>query len=441
MEEQSTPIEEQPINIEIKSSEGQFQNPTLSLPSKKDLIVIVGGNNSGKSTFLREVVKTIGETAYRIDVNRTILRGEGAQNKGYYNSFNSYVNEYRANSDDNSQKEIQTLQDFFGLKDTERTPIIEWYNLYFPNHIYEEREDPANTASPMFLMVNGHSITKQGSGMRATLEIFVKLFDPKIKVLCIDEPEIGLEPYLQKYLFQAIKDKASAEKKIIIATHSHHFLDLDHPANNYICERDNDGKIFLTEAKELKSIIFRLLGNTLSSFLLPERILILEGPSDTTFLLKTLTLAGKDIYSIHNSRGNGNVSYAMQSITQFLRFNKTHLSVYNDKLHVIVDKPGDDVMIREWKKIVPEPDKQICVLSKNGIEYYYPERLLQQIFNTTDNKEKIVDDYLKTKPNSYNNIPKSKTELSQLVASYLQTKDLDDLTNELFVFVKALPDT
>lgn len=425
--------------MEISSSEKQFETSPIILPDDKTFFVIVGGNNSGKSTFLREVVKSIGDNAYRIDVNRTILKGEGSQDKNYERNFPNFIRNYKDFSDDNSEKGINTLQDFFRLKDVERVPIINWYNQYFPNHIYEEREYPDNSASPMFLKVNGYSITKQGSGMRATLEIFIKLFDPTIKVLCIDEPELGLEPFLQKYLFEAIKDKASADKKIILATHSHHFLDLEVLDNNYICERDSNDKIILSVATDLRAIIFRLLGNTLSSFLLPERVLILEGPSDSTFLLRALNFLGKNIYSIHNSRGIGNVTYAMNAITQFLRFNNQYLSVYNGKIHVIVDKPGRDILVREWRKIVPHPDQQICILAENGIEFYYPERILQQIFATTDAKEQIIQEYLKSPDQSYRGIQKSKTELSKLVASRLCLEDLSDEGNQLFVYLNSLP--
>jgi ABC-type branched-subunit amino acid transport system ATPase component len=423
--------------MEIRSNEGQFQGHTISL-SDNNFIVLVGSNNSGKSTLLREVVKTFPAEALRVDVNRTVLRGEGPQEPNYASNLNGYLNGFRQQNDDNTEKNLHTLQDFFRLKDVARHPIIAWYNQYFPNHIYEERQDPENTASPLFLKVNGYSITKQGSGMRATLDIFIRLFDPAIKILCIDEPELGLEPYLQKYLFQAIKDKASADKKIIIATHSHHFLDLENPENNFICKRDTNDKIYIEHAVDLENVIFRLLGNSLSSFLLPEKVLILEGPSDTTFLLTALRLLSKEIYSIHNSRGIGNVSYAMQAITQFLRFNHEYLSVYNEKMYVIVDRPGRDILIREWERLVPSPDR-ICTLSQNGIEYYYPEPILRNIFNTPDTKQQIIDGYLRSRNNTYNGIQKSKVELSKIVSNQLQAGDLNDQNNELFVFLNALP--
>lgn len=423
--------------MDIGDQENQFETAPITLSDDQNLIIIVGGNNSGKSTFLRCVSKSFQDNSYRVDVNRTILKGEGAQNKDYRNSYDAYLNQITGSKTDNFEKRIQILQDFFQLKDNERIPVIDWYNKYFPNQIYEEREDPENSASPMFLKVNGYPITEQGSGMRATLEIFIKLFDSKIKILCIDEPELGLEPYLQKYLFQALKDKASPEKKIIIATHSHHFLETEIVNSNYICERTLDGKIKISPVDDLKNVIFRLLGNTLSSFLLPEKILILEGTSDTTFLNKLLNLTNKEHYAIHNSGGGGSIKYAVNSITQFLRFNEKNLPVYRDNISVIVDKPAKDIVVREWEILLGDSSR-ICILSKNGIEYYYPERIMQGIFRTGDTIDNIVDGYLRNSPNGFNNTTIPKTELAKIVAAEVNEDDLKDLKNELFQFIGNL---
>jgi predicted ATP-dependent endonuclease of OLD family len=421
--------------MQIQNNQGQFETDTIDLPDN-NFFVIVGGNNSGKSTVLRSVSRTLPDSVL-VNVNRTILGGEGALDKGYQQNYNAYAQNLKNSTDDNTRPQTQTLQDFFNLKDAERTPVIEWYNKYFPNRIYEEREDPENMASSMFLKINGHSITKQGSGMRFTLEIFIKLFDPKIKVLCIDEPELGLEPYLQKYLFQAIKDKVCADKKIFLSTHSHHFLDYDDVGNNYVCKRNSEGNISIEQVDDLKPVIFRLLGNTLSSLLLPENIIVLEGVSDTTILNKCLKLLNKLNYAIHNSGGDGSISYAVGAITQFLRFNKETNSVYIKNVYVIADK-AKDTFIREWHKLLPEPERQLKILSLNGIEYFYPERILQTIFAIAESKNTIVENYLASNPNEYNNIRLTKIQLAQKVAENLTEDDLNDDTNELFVFLKTL---
>ena len=425
--------------MQIEDKENQFANQNISLPEEQNFFVIVGANNSGKSTFLRSVVKTDTKAnSYLVTVNRTVLTGEGSIREDYLRNIPGLNNQLLQQQDDNVTRQRQPLQDFFNLKDKERKPILDWYNKYFPNPIIEEREDIENSASSMHLKVNGYSITKQGSGMRATLEIFIKLLDPEIKVLCIDEPEIGLEPYLQKYLFQAIKDKATSEKKIIIATHSHHFIDIEEEKNNYVCFRNSEDKIDLKQVDDLQSVIFRLLGNTLSSFLLPENVLIFEGQSDTTFLNKCLLLLNKKQYGVHNAGGNGNVNYAINSITNFLKFNEKNIPVYKDKTFVIVDNPLKDTLVREWKKLLGADDR-LLVLSKDAIEYYYPEHILQDIFKTTDTREKIVKDYLSTDPNGYNSILIPKTKLAKAVCEKFILTDLDDLSNGRFVFIKKLP--
>lgn len=423
--------------MKILDKEAQFETSDIDLPEDKVFFVVVGANNSGKSTFLRSIHKTYRENSYLVNVNRTVLKGEGALQKDYQKNYSTFQNASQKNADDNVEKPFQVLQDFFNLKDSDRKPIIDWYNNYFLNQIYEEREDPENSASPMFLKVNGHSITKQGSGMRSTLEIFIKLFDPKIKILCIDEPELGLEPYLQKYLFHAIKDKASLEKKIFLSTHSHHFLDYEAIDNNYVCKRNSSGKIAVEKVEDLKPIIFRLLGNTLSSLLLPENILVLEGASDVTFLNKCLLLMNKKNYAIHNSGGDGNISYAVGAITQFLKFHEQTNSIYKNNIYVIADK-GGDIHTREWNKLLPAPSSQLKILPKNGIEYFYPERILQTIFKTDDSRDKIITGYLASNPVQYNEVRLTKVQLAQKVSEDLNSDDFLDESNDLFVFLKNL---
>lgn len=427
--------------MEIEDKENQFENHPIELPEGEHFFVIVGGNNSGKSTLLRSVIKTFRENSHMVDVNRTILKGEGAQNKSYLDNMSSYLNQFKGFMDDNSEKPLQVLQDLFNLNDRDREQIMNWYNKYFPSRIYEERESLDNSASPMLLKVSDFPITKQGSGIRATLEIFIRLFDPKIRILCIDEPELGLEPYLQKYLFQALKDKAGEEKKIIIATHSHQFLDYEVPRRNFICERNQNNKIELSQLRdyeELRNTIFRLLGNTLSSFMLPEKILILEGRSDISFISKTLKLLSKNDYAVHSSGGDGNIKYAINCITQFLEFNRTSLPVYKEKVWVIADKPTGDIIIRGWKKLLGD-ERKIKSLSKNGIEYYYPERIVQAIFSSNKSIDTIIKSYLVKDPNEFNGIKLTKTELAAKVASDLTEKDLSDEDNELFNFLRNLP--
>lgn len=105
--------------------------------------------------------------------------------------------------------------------------------------------------------------------------------------------------------------------------------------------------------------------------------------------------------------------------------------------YVIADL-ARDTLIREWKKLLSEENRQLKVLSKNGIEYFYPERILQEIFKTNEAKEEIVTGYLGANPNKYNNIELTKVQLAQKVSESLNIDDLYDAENELFSFLKTL---
>jgi ABC-type cobalamin/Fe3+-siderophores transport system ATPase subunit len=57
----------------IEDKEKQFENGNIELPEDKNFFVIVGANNSGKSTFLRSIIKTDRkEKSYLVTVNRNI---------------------------------------------------------------------------------------------------------------------------------------------------------------------------------------------------------------------------------------------------------------------------------------------------------------------------------------------------------------------------------
>ena len=104
---------------------------------------------------------------------------------------------------------------------------------------------------------------------------------------------------------------------------------------------------------------------------------------------------------------------------------------------MIADKPTGDIIIREWKKLLGDESK-IKSLSKNGIEYYYPERIVQAIFGSNKSIDTIIKSYLVKDPNEFNGIKLTKTELATKVASDLTEKDLSDKDNELFNFLRNL---
>ena len=97
-------------------------------------------------------------------------------------------------------------------------------------------------------------VAVQGSGLRGALPILAALTNPDVDVVLIDEPELSLEPRLQKVLRDVLID-ASEQKVIIVATHSHLFVRRDQIDANQRMTRDvetNEVTIkTLTEQREL----------------------------------------------------------------------------------------------------------------------------------------------------------------------------------------------
>lgn len=422
--------------MQITDRFSQFTEGGLNI-SDSNLIVLVGANNSGKTTVLRSICAD--RSSYFVNTHRIRLTGgDKAYDAVYKKNILAYTDQLRNAADDNSDKQIQVLQDIFFLDDVKRQKVIDFYNQYFPSYMYAEREDTANSASPLQLKMHGFSLTKQGSGAKAILEILVKLLDDEIKILCIDEPELALEPRLQKSLFNAIK-AGSTDKKIIIATHSHHFLDRENIENNYVCQRDDDEKIYLnpvTTQEDLNDQIFRLLGNDLGDLQLPEKVLIVEGPSDVDFIKKALFLLRKRSYVLFAAGGDARVPAAISAITSFIEFASGIGSVYKDRTWIIVDKQGSDATIRRWKTSLGD-NSRVKELPQNGIEYFYPVRILQEIFKTSASRDEIVKKFIDT--GGFNGKQYSKIKLAQIVAEKLKASDLSELNNDLFIYLQALP--
>jgi predicted ATP-dependent endonuclease of OLD family len=243
---------------------------------------------------------------------------------------------------------------------------------------------------------------------------------------------------LQKFLFKALKRK-SQEKRIIIATHSHLFLDREKIGNNYVCKRNRKNKIVINRIEneiEIRNKTFELLGNELKDFGLPERIIIVEGDSDKIFIDTILRLLKKN-YNTFSAGCDNKITSATEAINQFLRFSKDLTPVYLKNIWVIADyKQQSDIHFREWRKKLGVDN--VKILSKNGIEYYYPKRILKLIFET-DDLTKIFPNKRIKDPIKYKNVSFSKKDLAEKVAEKLTVNDLENTNNEVFNYILKLP--
>lgn len=264
-----------------------------------------------------------------------------------------------------------------------------------------------------------------GSGLRSIFTILAALTDPKIKVVLIDEPELSLEPKLQKLLRNLLYDVAK-EKMIIVSTHSHLFVNLDSVSSNYIVKKDANGIAGvnveqLTNRQQLNDLVFNLLGNSLEDLFFPNNFMVVEGSSDQVIIEKSVELMGidKSKIKILSARSINNTENLYSSIINTLIPLETNDSPYASKAVVLIDKPSRPSDVQTLSQHL---GTRLIKLPTNTIEGYIPEDVYTRI-------GKIKADELA----HIENIKDRKDELriykTQLSQQFVGVLTLDDVNN------------
>lgn len=424
----------------IKTNQAH-KNLTLNtdLP-EQDLVILTGQNNSGKSAILQylNMRSSFKDEADYISPRRFDSSNELSIST---NQDEELKNEKNARKNYNSKAaEFQApdpAREFMGLDDEHRSQAVAWHNKYF-GKLKFEKTNPKNQYSPPKITIDERLITEQGSGSRAVLVILSRIFDPKIKTLLIDEPEIGVEPRVQKHIFTLLKKVAQGadglpKKRIYLATHSHLFLDKEEHTNNFIVSKDSNGNAQVRQVvskEELHDLVFRLLGNSPDDLFFPKNIVVVEGVSDSIFLTKVLELRGCHGISVHFADGETKVMDAVEGIDQMLK-STVYAPLYRKRLCILVDKQVKQGRVDNWKKfLIEEPEKRILVLPKGGIEYYYPPTVMKTLSGLEGGAlERGIDSFIdlvrKTrKAASLGTFTGTKRDLANCVTSLLTVNNL-----------------
>ena len=145
------------------------------------------------------------------------------------------------------------------------------------------------------LRFDGVGVGGQGSGLRGVLPILAALTDTDLKLLLVDEPEVSLEPALQRSLRTLLAEEASDERPILVATHSHLFLDRGRPGSNLVVARTSTYPPRwspIQSVAQLCDVTFGLLGNSTEDLFFPGNFLVAEGASDQRIVERVLELLG-----------------------------------------------------------------------------------------------------------------------------------------------------
>jgi len=362
-----------------------------------ELIVLFGQNNCGKSSILYSVNATHGQNADYISPRRFDLSNDVVVTRNYDNEMVQQQNQRKQfNQNDCELTAPDPIREIFTLNDVERNYIIKWHNEYF-GELKIEKLKPDNFYSPPKVTIDDILPSQQGTGSRAILPILIKLLNPTIKILCIDEPELGIEPKTQKRLFDLIKKVSKGEdglpkKQIVLSTHSHLFVDKEDYRNNFKVIKENGAVMFhqITDNVELQNSVFSLLGNDPSDLFFPSNILLVEGKSDEVFLRRVyelLTIAGqttKKNIAFHFCGGYDKAEYAVEAVVQMLK-TQGYMPIYKQRICGLFDKPTQNYkLVTDIRQFVADNEqKRFILLDKEAIEFYYPLEAIRKTLGDT----------------------------------------------------------
>ncbi len=395
---------------------------------KGGLAVLTGGNNSGKSAYLKTTIE-----------NLNML----------YVGINRFYSFHYINVQQNPEQELQQLyqnhrqqkqqeysnfeQSFFSpmsaitrLKDKQRSLLFSTFSELFGQAASVASEDPLNEFANRYVSIDGDSLSVTSSGTRLFLGILAALMDDRFSTVAIDEPELGLSPPLQRRLADIIigarplKEKLFPHKpNILLSTHSHHFLDKARPSNNWVVEREGNNITArqCSGLAELHDIQFRLLGNDLGSLFLPDVVYFVEGETDKKYLEKVISLHYPKL-RVAALACSGEIASRLHSWAVSLGDMAT--SPYRLRTFVVVDKVKQAGIERACIN-ASLPNENRIDWQHNGIEYYYPRRHLEDIFRADiPNVEdlKVSQDHVSMGETTY-----TKTELGRMVCERLSKDD------------------
>lgn len=317
----------------------------------------------------------------------------------------------------NNDSNIQLEQTITGLKNRQRNVLFRFCQEFLGSTISLKSADPENEFSSYYIDIDGENLSQSSTGTRLLLTLLGICLDSQYHTILIDEPELGLSPKIQSVVSRLLYDPQQRQehfphlRQLYVATHSHLLLDRKVLSNNFIvARRENTASV-----EQVRSIVqfhqlqFNMLGNDLESLFLPAAILIVEGPSDISFLSRLLQIRIPD-RNITIVSAHGDAVLEKLNVIKAL-FGDLDKSPYANRVCVLLDRQ-QSVKLGRLKNMIPE--RNVVVWPKNGIEYYYPESIVAQAFCCDPSELSMCK--FESDPIEFNHVRKTKKELAQFVA-------------------------
>lgn len=351
---------------------------------------LIGPNNAGKSYVLKTILLEVGVKAVYLGPARynnfNALSPYAPRPTRRSEWFQQFQKQFRETSQNLDSSPFNVQQAIAELDDARRTELFEIVREILGVELSLELAYPENEMSQRYISCDGHNFSFASSGTRLVVSLVTSLLDTEYTHFLIDEPELGVSPRSQGQLADFILDETRREKyfshakSIVFATHSSLFLDRKNIKTNLMVQKDGDKVTVkrLESLSDFNQIHFFLLGNRLESLFLPSVILFVEGPTEEKYLNRIFQTRYPEMSaSIINATNDSEMKRYAHMVSQI--FPDLQRSPYHGRIIPILDSVhGTGILDTLKKKGIL--DEQIVTWSKNGIEHYYPNEIMREIF-------------------------------------------------------------
>ncbi|MBD1217063.1 MAG: ATP-dependent nuclease [Aphanizomenon sp.] len=406
-------------------------NPTLDqfLISRQEnfLTVLSGGNNNGKSLVLKWLKFSMGSSAYMIGTNRFYHVYHFNSSVRDPNQIQQYENQFQSNfSQENynyEQNFIDLNQIIVNLGNQKREALFSLCGQLLNTTFSLRKVDEDNDLSVSYIDMGGQNLSVGSTGTRLLMTILGICMDERFKFILIDEPELGLSPKVQQVFSTLLRNTEMRTKyfahlqKVVLATHSHIFLDRTDIQNNFIISK-LDKQISLQQVQTLNDfhrLQFNLLGNDLETMFFPSAIVIVEGPTDYTYLDRVLQLRFPT-NRITVTQSGGDVKRKVHALKEV--FGDLSKSPLRNRLFLVVDSVHPRGLSAELQAMGVEADN-IVIWDNNGVEYIYPASLLSDVYSCAP--ERVHELSITGDRITLNGVTKTKNELANEIVKRLDS--------------------
>jgi predicted ATPase len=219
-----------------------------------------------------------------------------------------------------------------------------------------------------------------GTGLKHILDVIVKITLSNAKVVCLDEPELGLHPDIQRKFFEYI-DRISKERNIqfFIGTHSQIILSFSDLFNFHRVLNVNGVRSVLRVNRSAIHTTLSDLGLRPSDVFNQDICLMVEGATDVVFFEYIIRVLYKTEFA---KIGMGIIQYGGGAASGIANKTIDVGNIVSSQKYILwthdrdarpVDNPSTDAV--KFKNAIERANMKCHIWAKREIEYYFPRIL------------------------------------------------------------------